>query len=122
MNLPASPPYGFRGLDSQARDALRGLTSLHVCAGVARGFEASSQRIAHRQSEAPRGVVVGEYLAKRVTKTATARTGDEPRETTAAPKELRPGWGRRIGLLLAGSFFMSIAVLTTLDSLGAFKS
>jgi hypothetical protein len=42
--------------------------------------------------------------------------------TLLLPKELRPGWGRRIGLLLGGSFFMSIAVLTTLDSLGAFKS
>jgi hypothetical protein len=36
------------------------------------------------------------------------------------PQQLRPGWLRCLGLLLAGAFFLAIAVLTTLDSLGAF--
>jgi hypothetical protein len=40
--------------------------------------------------------------------------------TTLLPRELRPGWGRRIALALAGVFFMTIAVVTTIDSLGGF--
>ena len=42
--------------------------------------------------------------------------------TALLPRELRPGWIRRTGLILAGTFFMVIAVLTTIDSLGGFKS
>ena len=36
---------------------------------------------------------------------------------TLLPRELRPGWARRILLAAAGSFFMIIAVLTTLNQL-----
>jgi hypothetical protein len=42
-------------------------------------------------------------------------------KTTLLPHELRPGMLRRIGLAVSGVFFMAIAVLTTLDSLGAFR-
>lgn len=41
--------------------------------------------------------------------------------TILLPPELRPGMARRVGLALAGTFFMVIAVLTTLSELGAFK-
>jgi hypothetical protein len=41
--------------------------------------------------------------------------------TLLLPKELRPGWLRRLGLFAAGLFFVAIAVLTTMDSLGYFK-
>jgi hypothetical protein len=37
------------------------------------------------------------------------------------PRELRPGLLRCLGLILAGTFFVVIAVLTTMDSLGMFK-
>jgi hypothetical protein len=37
------------------------------------------------------------------------------------PRELRPGWLRCFGLILAATFFIGIAVLTTLDSLHVFK-
>ncbi|MGC1274383.1 MAG: Nramp family divalent metal transporter, partial [Planctomycetaceae bacterium] len=35
--------------------------------------------------------------------------------TVLLPTELRPGWLRRVGLLLTGTFFTAIAVLTTID-------
>jgi hypothetical protein len=41
--------------------------------------------------------------------------------TLLLPRELRPAWWRRVGLLLAGTFFITIAVLTTIDKLGGFK-
>jgi len=41
--------------------------------------------------------------------------------TTLLPRELRPGWFSRIGLILAGTFFMVIAVITTIHSLGGFN-
>jgi hypothetical protein len=37
--------------------------------------------------------------------------------TVLLPKQLRSGWFPRLGLILAGSFFLFIAVLTTADSL-----
>lgn len=40
--------------------------------------------------------------------------------TVLLPRELRPGHFRRVGLILAGLFFTTIAVLTTIDSLGGF--
>ena len=42
--------------------------------------------------------------------------------TTLLPPELRPGLLRRFGLAMSGLFFIAIAVLTTLDSLGVFTS
>jgi hypothetical protein len=33
------------------------------------------------------------------------------------PRELRPGWGQRLGLILGGLFFMTLGVLTTLQLL-----
>lgn len=41
--------------------------------------------------------------------------------TTLLPRELKPGWLARIGLLAAGTFFMVIAIVTTIDTLGGFK-
>ncbi|WP_437229827.1 Nramp family divalent metal transporter [Planctomicrobium sp. SH661] len=38
------------------------------------------------------------------------------------PKEIQPSWWRRAALSLAGTFFTCIAVITTLHSLGYFKS
>jgi hypothetical protein len=37
------------------------------------------------------------------------------------PRELRPPYWRRAGLILAGLFFIAIAVITTMDKLGMFK-
>jgi hypothetical protein len=34
--------------------------------------------------------------------------------TMLMPKELRPGWGQRIGLVLAGCFFLSLGVMSAL--------
>jgi hypothetical protein len=34
------------------------------------------------------------------------------------PRELRPGWGMRIGLVVTGMFFTALAVITTLRNLG----
>jgi hypothetical protein len=42
--------------------------------------------------------------------------------TFLLPPELRPAYWRRVGLLLAGAFFIVIAVLTTLDKLGMFSN
>jgi hypothetical protein len=41
--------------------------------------------------------------------------------TTLLPRELRPGWFRRIALVLAAVFFTTIAVISTLNTIGAFK-
>lgn len=41
--------------------------------------------------------------------------------TTLLPHELRPGWFRRIALVLAAMFFTTIAVLSTLHALDVFK-
>lgn len=38
------------------------------------------------------------------------------------PRELRPGWFRRVMLVLAGAFFFTIGLVSTLDTLGYFKS
>ncbi len=40
--------------------------------------------------------------------------------TTLLPKELRPGWFLRIGLLLAGAFFLAMAVLASVGLLRKF--
>jgi hypothetical protein len=40
--------------------------------------------------------------------------------TLLLPKELRPGWANRVGLILAGIFFMILAVVMTMDQLGLF--
>ncbi len=40
--------------------------------------------------------------------------------TALLPRDLRPSWLRRLGLVAAGAFFLIIAVLTTVDSLGGF--
>jgi hypothetical protein len=42
--------------------------------------------------------------------------------TTLLPRELRPGWVRRVVLLLAGAFFTTIGVLSTLHTLGKFDA
>jgi hypothetical protein len=34
------------------------------------------------------------------------------------PRELRPGWGMRIGLVLTGLFFTALALITTINTLG----
>jgi hypothetical protein len=39
---------------------------------------------------------------------------------TLLPAPLRPGWPRRVGLALAGAFFVGMALLTTVHSLGGF--
>lgn len=41
---------------------------------------------------------------------------------TLLPKELRPGWLSRIGLVMAGTFFACLAVMSTLDLLGIVKA
>jgi len=38
--------------------------------------------------------------------------------TVLLPKELRPGWGQRIGLVLAGCFFLSLGVMSALKLAG----
>jgi hypothetical protein len=38
--------------------------------------------------------------------------------TLLMPKELRPGWGQRIGLVLAGVFFLSLGVMSVLKLAG----
>ena len=88
VDLPARPAHRLGRLHAQARDPLRRLPPLDVGARKARGLEAAAERIAHRQAEAPRRVVVGEHLAERVAETAAARAGDESRESAAA-QELR---------------------------------
>lgn len=40
---------------------------------------------------------------------------------TLLPRELRPNWFARIGLLLAGVYFSAIAILSTLNQLGWFR-
>ncbi len=42
--------------------------------------------------------------------------------TFLLPRELRPSILRRLLLVAAGLFFIIIAILTTMDSLGAFKA
>lgn len=42
--------------------------------------------------------------------------------TILLPRELRPSYWRRTALFLAGIFFIAIAVLTTMDKLGVFKT
>jgi hypothetical protein len=37
------------------------------------------------------------------------------------PRELRPGWFRRMALVLAGMFFTAVGTISTLDTLGFFK-
>ncbi len=41
---------------------------------------------------------------------------------TLLPKELRPNWFNRVCLVMAGSFFLSLAVMSTLDLLGIVNS
>jgi hypothetical protein len=36
---------------------------------------------------------------------------------TFLPDEIKPGWGMRIGLALAGCYFVGLAALTLLDSM-----
>ena len=38
--------------------------------------------------------------------------------TVLMPKELRPGWGQRIGLIFAGIFFLSLGVMSALKLAG----
>ena len=38
--------------------------------------------------------------------------------TVLLPKELRPGWGQRIGLILAGVFFLSLGIMAALKLAG----
>ncbi|MEX2187601.1 MAG: Nramp family divalent metal transporter [Pirellulales bacterium] len=42
--------------------------------------------------------------------------------TALLPKELRPGWFNRVGLVLAGGFFTIIAIMATLDLLKVFEA
>lgn len=41
--------------------------------------------------------------------------------TLLLPRELRPGWFVRIGLVLSGCFFLALAIITTLEKLGYLK-
>jgi hypothetical protein len=38
--------------------------------------------------------------------------------TVLLPKELRPGWFQRIGLVLAGIFFLSLGIMSALKLAG----
>jgi hypothetical protein len=37
------------------------------------------------------------------------------------PKQLRPGWWQRIGLVLAGCFFLSLGIMSALKLTGMVK-
>ena len=83
-NLTRGLPDRFRRLQLQARYSAAHLSPLELGARGSSFLVAPSERVARRQSEAPRRIVAAERLPEHIAKTGAAASGNHPWEGARA--------------------------------------